>query len=158
MSTWFASTRCGASRTGCPRTTRTGWRLLTEELGERVQLVGDDLFVTNTGLIKATADAGIATAALIKPNQVGTVTETLDAIAMCRDLGYGQMISHRSGETNDDFIADLAVAVGCGQLKAGAPARDERVAKYNQLLDIAARTPGLPYGLPDGTLPPHAGK
>ncbi len=135
-----------------------GWRLLTEELGERVQLVGDDLLVTNTGLIEEAAAAGIATAALIKPNQVGTITETLDAVGMCRDVGYGQMISHRSGETNDDFIADLAVAVGCGQLKAGAPARGERVAKYNRLLDIAASNPRMPYGLPDGTLPPHAGK
>jgi enolase len=127
-----------------------GWHILTDELGEHVQLVGDDNFVTNPALIHRGARAGIANAALIKLNQVGTVTETLHAIQACQGHGYGQMISHRSGETGDDFIADLAVGVGCGQLKAGAPARGERVAKYNRLLAIAAEFPDLPYGLPAG--------
>ncbi|MPZ85347.1 MAG: phosphopyruvate hydratase [Actinophytocola sp.] len=125
-----------------------GWRELTDELGEHVQLVGDDNFVTNPTLIARGADAGIANAALIKLNQIGTVSETLDAIRVCRERGYRQMISHRSGETTDDFIADLAVATGCGQLKSGAPARGERTAKYNRLLDIATTNPDLPYGRP----------
>lgn len=134
-----------------------GWRKLTDELGERVQLVGDDNFVTNPQLIARGADNGIANAALIKPNQIGTVTETLEAIAVCRERGYGQMISHRSGETCDDFIADLAVAVECGQIKSGAPARGERVAKYNRLMAIAASSPGLPYGLPRSAKTAHMG-
>lgn len=134
-----------------------GWRKLTDELGERVQLVGDDNFVTNPQLIARGADNGIANAALIKPNQIGTVTETLEAIAVCRERGYGQMISHRSGETCDDFIADLAVAVECGQIKSGAPARGERVAKYNRLMAIAASSPGLPYGLPHSAKTAHMG-
>ena len=91
---------------------------------------------------------GVANAALIKVNQIGTVTETLEAMAVCRRGGYAQFVSHRSGETNDTFIADLAVSCGCGELKTGAPARGERVAKYNRLLEIAAAEPGLPYGLP----------
>ncbi|WIV59143.1 phosphopyruvate hydratase [Amycolatopsis nalaikhensis] len=125
-----------------------GWQEITDELGEHVQLVGDDNFVTNPALIARGADAGIANAALIKPNQIGTVTETLAAIRVCRDRGYRQMISHRSGETCDDFIADLAVGTGCGQLKAGAPARGERVAKYNRLMMIDTACAGLPYGIP----------
>lgn len=125
-----------------------GWRELTDELGEHIQLVGDDNFVTNPALIAQGAEAGVANAALIKLNQIGTVTETLDAIRVCREHGYRQMISHRSGETCDDFIADLAVGVGCGQLKSGAPARGERVAKYNRLTTIAAGEPSLPYGVP----------
>jgi enolase len=129
-----------------------GWRTLTDRLGERIQLVGDDNFVTNPQLIQAAIDAGIANAALIKVNQVGTVTETLAALAVCRRAGYAAMISHRSGETPDTFIADLAVGSGCGQIKSGAPARGERVAKYNRLLEVAAgrddhSTPALPYGL-----------
>lgn len=127
-----------------------GWRALTERLGERVQLVGDDNFVTNPTLIEVGARAGIANAALIKVNQVGTVTETLDALRVCRDVGYAAMISHRSGETMDTFIADLAVASGCGQLKSGAPARGERIAKYNRLIEIASDTTALPYGFPVG--------
>jgi enolase len=134
-----------------------GWRELTDELGEHVQLVGDDNFVTNPTIIARAAVAGIANAALIKPNQVGTVTETLEAIQVCREHGYGQMISHRSGETCDDFIADLAVGVGCGQLKSGAPARGERVAKYNRLMAIAADCPGMPYGVPDAVATAHTG-
>lgn len=124
-----------------------GWVRLTERLGGRVQLVGDDNFVTNPAIITAAIERGIANAALIKVNQVGTVTETLDAMAICRDAGYAQMVSHRSGETTDTFIADLAVATGCGQLKTGAPARGERVAKYNRLLAIADTDPEMPYGI-----------
>lgn len=123
-----------------------GWRMLTERLGNQVQLVGDDIFVTNPERIRWAAQAGIGTAALIKPNQIGTMTECLEAMAACRRLGYRQMVSHRSGETCDDLIADLAVGSGCGQLKAGAPARGERVAKYNRLLEIESAA-GLPYGL-----------
>jgi enolase len=126
----------------------TGWQTLTEALGDRVQLVGDDNFVTNPELIAAGVRAGVANAALIKVNQIGTVTETLDALKVCREAGYAAMISHRSGETDDSFIADLAVASGCGQIKSGAPARGERVAKYNRLLDIAFTTPELAFGLP----------
>jgi len=125
-----------------------GWQKLTAALGERVQLVGDDNFVTNPEIIASGVRAGIANAALIKVNQVGTVTETLEALKVCRDAGYGAMISHRSGETDDAFIADLAVASGCGQIKSGAPARGERVAKYNRLLEIASVTPNLAFGLP----------
>ncbi len=124
-----------------------GWKQLTEALGERVQLVGDDNFCTNPAIIAAAIDDGIANAALIKVNQIGTVTETLEAMRICQRAGYGQMVSHRSGETPDSFIADLAVATGCGQLKTGAPARGERIAKYNRLLRIAAERPDLPYGL-----------
>ena len=125
-----------------------GWQKLTETLGDRVQLVGDDNFVTNPELIASGVRAGVANAALIKVNQIGTVTETLEALKVCRDAGYGAMISHRSGETDDSFIADLAVASGCGQIKSGAPARGERVAKYNRLLEIAAAAPNLAFGLP----------
>jgi enolase len=128
----------------------TGWQRLTEALGHRVQLVGDDNFVTNPELIGAGVRDGIGNAALIKVNQIGTVSEALDALQVCRASGYGAMISHRSGETDDSFIADLAVGSGCGQIKSGAPARGERVAKYNRLLEIAATTGVLPFGLPDG--------
>jgi enolase len=123
-----------------------GWEALTRRLGDRVQLVGDDIFVTNPDVIADAADRGVANAALIKVNQIGTVTETLEAVAQCRKAGYAQMVSHRSGETPDPFIADLAVAIGCGQLKSGAPARGERVAKYNRLLAIDLEQRGLPYG------------
>ncbi|HUZ38540.1 MAG TPA: phosphopyruvate hydratase [Streptosporangiaceae bacterium] len=125
-----------------------GWAELTARLGERVQLVGDDLFVTNPAIIADAIGRGVANAALIKVNQIGTVTETLEAMATCRRGGYAQFVSHRSGETTDTFIADLATGSGCGELKTGAPARGERVAKYNRLLEIAAAQPGLPYGLP----------
>jgi enolase len=113
-----------------------GWKELTQRLGSQVQLVGDDIFVTNTALIGRGIAEGIANAVLIKPNQIGTVTETLAAIALSRKAGYGLVISHRSGETWDDFIADLAVATSAGQIKTGAPCRGERVAKYNRLLRI----------------------
>jgi enolase len=113
-----------------------GWRSLTERLGDRVQLVGDDIFVTNPAILREGIDRGVANSILIKLNQIGTLTETLDTIALAPDAGYRAVISHRFGETEDTFIADLAVATGVGQIKSGAPARSERVAKYNQLLRI----------------------
>jgi len=113
-----------------------GWKLLTDQIGATVQLVGDDLFVTNTERLKRGIDLGVGNSILIKVNQIGTLTETLDAIAMARAAGYTAVMSHRSGETEDTTIADLAVATGCGQIKTGAPARSDRVAKYNQLLRI----------------------
>ncbi|EAR21521.1 phosphopyruvate hydratase [Nitrococcus mobilis] len=113
-----------------------GWKTLTEALGDRVQLVGDDVFVTNTRLIQQGIDRGIANSVLIKPNQIGTLTETLDAIALADQAGYSTVISHRSAETEDTTIADLAVACPATQIKTGAPCRSERVAKYNQLLRI----------------------
>jgi len=122
--------------------------MLTAAVGEWVQVVGDDLLVTDPERIRAAARDQLANAALIKPNQIGTVTETLAALAAAREAGWGAMISHRSGETSDTFIADLAVAAGVGQLKTGAPARGERVAKYNRLLEIEGTSGrGLPYGL-----------
>lgn len=124
-----------------------GWQRLTARHGHRVQIVGDDLLVTSPPAIRRAIDTQLATAALIKLNQVGTVTETLEALRVCREAGWGAMISHRSGETPDAFIADLAVASGCGQIKAGAPARGERVAKYNRLMEIAGSIPDAPYGL-----------
>jgi enolase len=113
-----------------------GWQALTERLGDHYQLVGDDIFVTNPSILREGIERGIANSILIKLNQIGTLTETLDTIALARDAGYRCVISHRSGETEDSFIADLAVATGVGQIKSGAPARSERVAKYNQLLRI----------------------
>lgn len=116
----------------------TGWAQLTSRLGRKVQLVGDDLFVTNPERLQQGIDEGAANAILIKPNQIGTLTETLDAIELAQRSGYRTVISHRSGETEDTFIADLAVAVNAGQIKTGAPCRSERVAKYNRLLKIEA--------------------
>ncbi|MDZ5252190.1 phosphopyruvate hydratase [Clostridium sp. LIBA-8841] len=113
-----------------------GWKLMTERLGKRVQLVGDDLFVTNTERLKTGIEKGIANSILIKLNQIGTLTETLNAIEMANRAGYTAVVSHRSGETEDTTIADLVVAVNAGQIKTGAPARSERVAKYNQLIRI----------------------
>jgi enolase len=113
-----------------------GWRALTERLGAQLQLVGDDLFVTNTERLRRGIDSGVANSILVKVNQIGTLTETLAAIAMAREAGYSAVMSHRSGETEDVTIADLAVATGCGQIKTGAPSRSDRVAKYNQLLRI----------------------
>jgi enolase len=113
-----------------------GWAALTQRLGERMQLVGDDLFVTNTERLRRGIDSDVANAILIKVNQIGTLTETLAAIRLARENGYAAVMSHRSGETEDVTIADLAVATGCGQIKAGAPSRTDRVAKYNQLLRI----------------------
>jgi enolase len=113
-----------------------GWKLLTERIGEDRQLVGDDLFVTNTERLKRGIDSGVANSILVKVNQIGTLTETLEAVNMAREAGYTAVMSHRSGETEDVTIADLAVATGCGQIKTGAPSRTDRVAKYNQLLRI----------------------
>jgi enolase len=113
-----------------------GWQQLTERLGDRLQLVGDDIFVTNPAILKEGIARGVANSILIKLNQIGTVTETLDTIDLARENGYRVVISHRSGETEDTFIADFAVATAAGQIKTGAPARSERVAKYNQLLRI----------------------
>lgn len=113
-----------------------GWKLITERLGKKVQLVGDDLFVTNTERLEKGIDLGVANSILIKLNQIGTLTETLNAIEMANRAGYTAVVSHRSGETEDTTIADLVVAVNAGQIKTGAPARSERVAKYNQLLRI----------------------
>jgi enolase len=114
----------------------SGWRALTDLIGEHVQLVGDDLFVTNTERLRRGIDSGVGNSILIKVNQIGTLTETLDAISTAREAGYSAVMSHRSGETEDVTIADLAVATGCGQIKTGAPSRSDRVAKYNQLLRI----------------------
>ena len=116
-----------------------GWELLTKRLGDRVQLVGDDLFVTNVQRLKTGIDRKAGNAILIKLNQIGTLSETLAAMDMAARAGFASMVSHRSGETEDVFIADLAVATGCGQIKTGAPSRSERVAKYNQLLRIEER-------------------
>jgi enolase len=113
-----------------------GWKLLTQEIGDRVQLVGDDLFVTNTERLERGIESGAANSILIKVNQIGTLSETLAAIRMAEQAGYTAVMSHRSGETEDTTIADLAVATGCGQIKTGAPSRSDRVAKYNQLLRI----------------------
>ena len=126
-----------------------GWKLLTKELGDKVQLVGDDLFVTNTERLKKGIDNGCGNAILIKLNQIGSVSETLEAIKMAHKAGYTAISSHRSGETEDTTIADLAVALNTCQIKTGAPSRTERVAKYNQLLRIeeelgnAAVYPGM---------------
>jgi enolase len=115
-----------------------GWSALTEALGELVQLVGDDLFVTNAGRLQQGIDRGVANSILIKVNQIGTLTETLDTVALATRRAYTSVMSHRSGETEDTTIADLAVATNCGQIKTGAPARSDRVAKYNQLLRLEA--------------------
>ena len=113
-----------------------GWKLLTDRLGDNVQLVGDDLFVTNTERLRQGIERGVANSILVKVNQIGTLTETLDAMRTAEAAGYSAVMSHRSGETEDVTIADLAVATGCGQIKTGAPSRSDRVAKYNQLLRI----------------------
>ena len=126
-----------------------GWKMMTEELGDKIQLVGDDLFVTNTERLQEGIDRHVANSILIKVNQIGTVSETLDAIALARRNGYTSVISHRSGESEDTFIADLAVATGAGQIKTGSASRTDRIAKYNQLLrieealDEMARFPGI---------------
>jgi enolase len=113
-----------------------GWQMLTKELGSKIQLVGDDLFVTNTYRLQEGIDKGVANSILVKVNQIGTVSETLDAIDLARRNGYTSVISHRSGESEDTFIADLAVATGAGQIKTGSASRTDRIAKYNQLLRI----------------------
>ena len=123
----------------------TGWELLTKQLGDKIQLVGDDLFVTNAQILAKGIERHIANAILIKPNQIGTLTETRQTIALAKRHGYRCVMSHRSGETEDTFIADLAVATGCGQIKTGSLCRTDRVAKYNQLLRIQELS-SLPYG------------
>lgn len=125
-----------------------GWQRLTAALGDQIQVVGDDAFVTDADRVRRAADDRIGNACLIKPNQCGSVELTLDTVLTCRSVGYAQMVSHRSGETPDAFIADLAVGIGCGQMKSGAPARGERLAKYNRLLEIEHAS-SLPYGLRD---------
>ena len=122
-----------------------GWAMLTRAIGSRVQLVGDDLFVTNTARLKTGIEKGVANAILIKVNQIGTLTETLEAIQMANRAGYTAVISHRSGETEDTTIADLAVALNAGQIKTGAPSRTDRVAKYNQLLRIEEELEDIAY-------------
>jgi enolase len=127
-----------------------GWAILTKKLGQRVQLVGDDLFVTNTEYLRKGIEIGVANSILIKVNQIGTLTETLEAIEMAKRASYTAVISHRSGETEDTTIADLVVATNAGQIKTGAPARTDRVAKYNQLLRIEEELDELAlYGGPD---------
>ena len=126
-----------------------GWKMLTERIGSKVQLVGDDLFVTNTKRLQKGIELGVTNSILIKVNQIGTLSETLDAIEMAKKAGYTAVVSHRSGETEDTTIADIVVGVNAGQIKTGAPSRTDRVAKYNQLLRIEeelggeAEYPGL---------------
>jgi enolase len=122
---------------------RDGWRELTRELGARVQLVGDDLFVTNPAILAEGIRDGLANALLVKVNQVGTLTETLEAVELAKTSAYANILSHRSGETEDTTIADLAVATRCGQIKTGAPCRSDRVAKYNRLLRIEEELEGV---------------
>ena len=114
----------------------TGWKKLTEELGESIQIVGDDIFVTNPKIFNKGIEQGIANSILVKLNQIGTVTETLDAIEMAKQVGYTTVVSHRSGETEDYFISDLVVGVNGGQIKTGSMSRSDRIAKYNQLIRI----------------------
>jgi enolase len=133
------------------------WGSLTRELGERLQLVGDDLFVTNPERLRRGVDEGVANAILVKVNQIGTLTESLDTIALARSQGYGVVISHRSGETEDTTIADLAVATNAGQIKTGAPSRTDRVAKYNQLLRIEEEL-GAAASYPGWEAFPRAGR
>ena len=142
-----------------------GWKALTDALGDKIQIVGDDLFVTNVERLQRGIDGGNANAMLVKVNQIGSLTETLDAVELAHRAGFRNMMSHRSGETEDTTIADLAVAVNCGQIKTGAPARSDRVAKFNQLLRIedelgdAARYAGAGafprFNRPDGRQAQH---
>jgi len=122
-----------------------GWKILTQKLGNKIQLVGDDLFVTNKEILQKGIDLGIANAILIKPNQIGTVTETMQTIRLAQRNNYKTIMSHRSGESEDAFIADFAVALNCGEIKTGAPARGERTAKYNRLLEIERSTKDCEY-------------
>ncbi|MCI0496729.1 MAG: phosphopyruvate hydratase, partial [Thermoplasmata archaeon] len=123
------------------------FRAMTERLGGRIRVIGDDLFVSNPALLSRGIEEGTANAILLKVNQIGTVSEALESVTLAYGANFDVMVSHRSGETCDDFIADLAVGTGCGMIKAGAPCRSERTAKYNRLLRIAEA--GLPYGLRD---------
>src|ERR1700723_2141560 len=132
-----------------------GWSKLTKELGSKIQLVGDDLFVTNVEFLQKGIDQHVANSILVKVNQIGTVSETLDAIDLARRNGYTSVISHRSGETEDTFIADLAVATGAGQIKTGSASRTDRIAKYNQLLRIEEELGGTSRFLGLGALNYH---
>lgn len=133
---WMARAPIVSIEDGTAEDDWDGWRLATEQLGERVQLVGDDLFVTNPERLQRGIDAGVANSMLVKVNQIGTLSETIAAMRLADSAGYTNVMSHRSGETEDPIIADLAVGTGCGQIKTGAPSRSDRVAKYNQLLRI----------------------
>jgi enolase len=124
-----------------------GWRMLTDALGDRIMLVGDDLFVTNPKRLKMGIEAGIGNTILIKPNQIGTLSETLEVIRLAKEAGYDFILSHRSGETEDTTIADIAVATGAPLIKSGAPCRTDRVAKYNRLLRIEASLAHPDFGL-----------
>ncbi len=121
---------------GCDENDWDGWKLLTDRIGDEVQLVGDDLFVTNVKFLEKGIESGTANSILVKVNQIGTLTETLDAVEMAKEHGYTSVLSHRSGETEDTTIADIAVATNCGQIKTGSMSRSDRIAKYNQLLRI----------------------
>lgn len=114
----------------------SGWKLLTDALGKKIQLVGDDLFVTNVERLQKGIDTGVGNALLVKVNQIGTITETINAVTLAQHNGYNTIMSHRSGETEDTTIADLAVALNCGQIKTGSASRTDRIAKYNQLIRI----------------------
>jgi len=133
---WIAKYPIITLEDACAEADWAGWELLTQKLGKKVQIVGDDIFVTNTKILERGIQQGVANSILIKVNQIGTLSETLAAIAMARQAGYTSVISHRSGETEDSFIADLVVATGTGQIKTGSLSRSDRVAKYNQLLRI----------------------
>jgi len=121
---------------GCAENDWTTWKLLTDKLGDKIQLVGDDLFVTNVKFLRKGIDSGVANSILVKVNQIGSLTETLDAVELAKENSYTAVISHRSGETEDSTIADIAVATNAGQIKTGSLSRTDRVAKYNQLLRI----------------------
>ena len=127
-----------------------GWKILTERLGQKVQLVGDDLFVTNTKLLERGINEKVGNAILIKPNQIGSLSETIAAVMMAKKAGYNTVMSHRSGETEDTSIAHLAVGLGCGQIKTGSMSRSERIAKYNELMRIAEDRPDLKLTHPFG--------
>ena len=124
------------------------WKILTERLGSKVQIVGDDLFVTNTEILSRGINEGVANAILVKFNQIGSLSETIDAVMMAKDAGYNTIISHRSGETEDTSIAHLAVGLGAGQIKTGSLSRTDRIAKYNELMRSAESNPSLPFGRP----------
>jgi enolase len=134
--TWVGKYPIVSIEDGLAENDWSGFRAMTKVLGERIQIVGDDIYVTNTAFIRRGIAERCSNAALIKLNQIGTVTETIEAVDLCRKAGWGYVVSHRSGETDDTFMADFAVAMGGGQIKAGAPCRGERVAKYNRLLEI----------------------
>ena len=133
---WVAKYPICSIEDGCSEDDWDGWKMLTERLGNKVQLVGDDLFVTNTERLQRGIESGIANSILIKVNQIGTLTETIEAVRLATRHGYTNVMSHRSGETEDATIADLAVALGTGQIKTGSASRSDRMAKYNQLLRI----------------------